>query len=249
MTGLREVTAFRAGVTRVLGLLMIVVSVALAAGCVLAFTNWLPANVARYEEYRAAERCPADSTPDAWWEDCLREIDLTIVDTVVRGGKGSEYRATVDSKRFHGRLDFGDPGPLLDTLQEGDKAVGTVWRGDIVALTKGRIRQKTSDEPRDEPQMIAAAGAGLGLLAVPGLVFGTPRRAAPPRPLHLEQVRQEAVLHQPGSHLRRGATRSVARRSLAARDAGDRGGRAGCGLLSPGHPEIRRGRRAMISVG
>ncbi|MEO3845974.1 hypothetical protein [Streptomyces sp. B22F1] len=182
MTGLREVTAFRAGVTRVLGLLMIVVSVALAAGCVLAFTNWLPANVARYEEYRAAERCPADSTPDAWWEDCLREIDLTIVDTVVRGGKGSEYRATVDSKRFHGRLDFGDPGPLLDTLQEGDKAVGTVWRGDIVALTKGRIRQKTSDEPRDEPQMIAAAGAGLGLLAVPGLVFGAARLVAPRRP-------------------------------------------------------------------
>ncbi|MHA4815414.1 hypothetical protein ACXZ65_13785 [Streptomyces aculeolatus] len=180
MTGLREVTAFRAGVTRVLGLLMIVVSVALAAGCVLAFTSWLPANVSRYEDYRTAERCPANSTPDEWREDCLREIDLNIVDTVVRGGKGGE--ATVDGERFHGKLDFGDPGPLLDTLQEGDKAVGTVWRGDIVALTKGRIRQKTSDEPRDEPQMIAAGGAGLGLLAVTGLVFGAARLVAPRRP-------------------------------------------------------------------
>ncbi|MEV6553192.1 hypothetical protein AB0M57_31485 [Streptomyces sp. NPDC051597] len=180
MTGQREMTAFRAAVTRLLGLVMITVSLALAAGCVLTFTDWLPANVTRYKAYRGAERCPADSTPERWWEDCLREIELNIVDTVVhRGGKGSEYRATVDSKRFHGKLDFGDPGPLLDTLEEGDKAVGTVWRGDIVALTKGRIRQKTSDEPRDEPQMIAAVGAGLGLLTVPGLVIGAARLVAP----------------------------------------------------------------------
>ncbi|MFI1680587.1 hypothetical protein [Streptomyces sp. NPDC020607] len=173
-------TAFRAGVTRGLGLLMIVGSVALATGCVLVFAKWLPADVARYEDYRAAQRCPAGSTPDAWWEDCLRTIELTIVDTVVKGGgRSSEYRATVDSTRFQGELDFGDPGPLLDTLQAGDQAIGTVWRGDVVTLTKDGVRQKTSDEPRHEPQMIAAAGAGLGLLAVLGLVFGTARLLAP----------------------------------------------------------------------
>ncbi|MGW0563681.1 hypothetical protein ACWDZ4_24500 [Streptomyces sp. NPDC003016] len=179
MTGLREVTAFRAGARRVLGLLMILVSVAPAAGCVLAFADWLPANVARYEEYRAAERCAADSTPDVWWEDCLRKVEFNIVDTVVdRGGRNSAYRATVDSERFQGELDFGDPGPLLETLQGGDKAVATVWRGDIVALAKDGVRQKTSDEPRDEPQMIAAGGAGLGLLTVLGLAFGAARLVA-----------------------------------------------------------------------
>ncbi|MFI7316792.1 hypothetical protein [Streptomyces venezuelae] len=166
--------------TRVLALLMIAVSLALAAGSVLVFTKWLPDNVARYEDYRATERCPSGTTPDAWWEDCLREVELTVVDTVVKsGGKSSEYTATVDGKRFHGELDFGDPGPLLRTLKAGDRAVGTVWRGDIVALTKDGVRQKTSHEPRDEPQMIAAAGAGLGLLAVLGLVFGTVRLLAP----------------------------------------------------------------------
>lgn len=176
-------TAFRAGVTRVLGLLMIVVSLALAAGCVLVFTKWLPNDVARYDDYRATHRCPAGSTPTAWWEDCLREVELTVVDTVVKtGGKSTEYRATVDGKRFQGELAFGDPGPLLNTLQAGDRTVGTVWRGDIVALTKDGVRQKTSDEPRDEPQMIAAVGVGLGLLAVLGLVFGTVRLLAPRHP-------------------------------------------------------------------
>ncbi|MEV8312379.1 hypothetical protein AB0P36_35115 [Streptomyces flavidovirens] len=101
---------------------------------------------------------------------------------VDRGGRNSEYRATVDSERFQGELGFGDPGPLLETLQVGDKAVATVWRGDIVALTKDGVRQKTSDEPRGEPQMIAAGGAGLGLLAVLGLVFGTARLVAPRNP-------------------------------------------------------------------
>ncbi|AYG78389.1 Long-chain-fatty-acid--AMP ligase FadD26 [Streptomyces hundungensis] len=121
--------------------------------------------------------------PDTWREDCLGEIELDVVNTVVHDrGRNREYRAIVDSKRFHGKQDFGDPGPLLDTLQKGDKAVDSVWRGDIVALTKGTIRQKTSDEPPDKPQMIAAAGAGLGLLAVFSLAFGAARLATPRRP-------------------------------------------------------------------
>lgn len=178
-----RVTAFRAGVTRVLGLLIVVASVAPAAGCAFVFTDWLPADVARYQEYRAAERCAAGSTPEAWWEDCLREIELDIVDTVVdRGGRNSDYRATVDSERFQGDLGFGDPGPLLETLQVGDRAVGSIWRGDIVALTEDGVRQQTAGEPRNEPQMIAAGGAGLGVLAVLGLVFGATRLVAPRDP-------------------------------------------------------------------
>ncbi|MEU8541937.1 hypothetical protein AB0C52_18435 [Streptomyces sp. NPDC048717] len=175
-------TAVRAGVRRVRGLLLIAVSLFLASGCVLAFTDWLPADVARYEEYHAAERCAAGSAPDAWRENCLRDVEFGVVDTVVeRGGKNSKYRATVDSARFQGELAFGDPGPLLDTLRAGDKVAGTVWRGDVVALTKDGVRQKTSDEPRDEPQMIAAGGASLGLFAMVCLVFGAVRLVAPHR--------------------------------------------------------------------
>ncbi|WP_282700500.1 hypothetical protein [Streptomyces sp. CC219B] len=159
---------------------MTLVSLALAAGCVFVLTDWLPADLARYKEYRAAEHCPTGSTPDAWWEDCLREIELSVVDTVVEDrARNSEYRATVESDRVRGDVHIGDPGPLLDTLRAGDTVVGTAWRGDIVALTKDGVRQKSINEPRDEPQMIAAAGAGLGLLALLGLTFGTARLASP----------------------------------------------------------------------
>ncbi|MEU7020296.1 hypothetical protein ABZ990_06510 [Streptomyces sp. NPDC046203] len=182
MTGRKEKTAVRAGMTRVGGLLLIVVSLVLAAGCALVFADRLPADVARYEAYRATERCAAGSEPDAWREDCLREVEFGVVGTVVeRGGKTGKYRATVDSERFQGEVSFTGPRPLLDTLRPGDEVVGTVWRGDIVALAKDGVRQTTDEEPRDDPQMIAAIGAGLGLFAVLVLAFGAIRLVAPRR--------------------------------------------------------------------
>ncbi|WP_228973204.1 hypothetical protein [Streptomyces sp. DH12] len=96
--------------------------------------------------------------------------------------RNSDYRAAVKSERFKGDLHFGSSGPLLEMLRAGDRAVATVWRGDIVALSQGGIRQGTSDEPRDEPQMTAAIGTELGLLALLGTVFGAARFAAPRDP-------------------------------------------------------------------
>ncbi|MEW5659986.1 hypothetical protein [Streptomyces cinereoruber] len=178
----RESTASRTVVPRLLGLLLVLVSVVPAAGCVLAFADWLPTGVARYEEYRTAERCAAAPAPGVWREDCLREVELDVVGTVVeRRARNSDYQATVSGERFRGELDFGDPGPLLNTLRAGDRVVATVWRGDVVALAKDGLRQKTSEEPRDEPQMTAAGGTGLGLLALTGLAFGAVRLVAPRR--------------------------------------------------------------------
>ncbi len=105
------------------------------------------------------------------------------MDTVIEHRtRNSDYRAAVKSERFKGDLHFGSSGPLLEMLRAGDRAVATVWRGDIVALSQGGIRQGTSDEPRDEPQMTAAIGTELGLLALLGTVFGAARFAAPRDP-------------------------------------------------------------------
>ncbi len=164
--------------TRFTGALLVVLSLISALTCRYVFATWLPSDVERYRDYLAAEPCPAHTTA-AEREDCLRAVPFTVVDTEVKSaGKSSKYEATLHGAPFwNGTVAFGNPGPLLEQLRPGDRVTGTVWRGDIVVVGKGSVRQSTSEEPRDEPQMAAAIGTFTGMLAVLGLGFGVRRLA------------------------------------------------------------------------
>jgi hypothetical protein len=166
---------------RLKGLLLIVVSVAAAAGCFLAFTSWMSAQTGRYEDYRAARACPAGEAARAW-EDCLRTVAFTVTDVEFRTtGRRGEQQATVVGTPFWDRVvDLGSPDPLLRELREGDRVTGTIWRGEIMALAKGDLRQNTPEEPRDEPQVPAIAGTLAGLLALLSFAFGAIRLAGRP---------------------------------------------------------------------
>ncbi|MFF2846711.1 hypothetical protein ACFVT5_10295 [Streptomyces sp. NPDC058001] len=144
------------------------------------FAVWLPADSREYRQYGGAESC-AERLPVEAWEDCLRTVSFTVDKTVVKdGGRNPVFEATVSGAPFwNGVVRFGDPGPLLTTLRPGDKVTGTVWRGDITVLSKGDLRQSSSDEPRDEPQMTAAIGTFAGLLAALGVGMGAVRTARP----------------------------------------------------------------------
>lgn len=67
------------------------------------------------------------------------------------------------------------------------RRTGTVWRGLVVEIAKGDLRQDSADAPRDEPQTIAAAGTFAGLLAAVALMFGGVRLV---RPRRLGRVRR-----------------------------------------------------------
>ncbi|MDF3298068.1 hypothetical protein [Streptomyces tropicalis] len=58
---------------------------------------------------------------------------------------------------------------------------GTLWRGGVVRIARGGVRQATSEEPRDEAQMTAAVGTASGLLAALTAVFGAVRLVRPRR--------------------------------------------------------------------
>lgn len=49
---------------------------------------------------------------------------------------------------------------------------GTVWRGAVVVIAEGDVRQESTGAPRDELQMTAAVGTLAGLLGALALVFG-----------------------------------------------------------------------------
>lgn len=64
------------------------------------------------------------------------------------------------------------PGPVLERLRPGERVTGTVWRGHVMVVARGSLRQSTSEEPRDDAQMTACLGTLAGLLAALGLGYG-----------------------------------------------------------------------------
>ncbi|MFG2790030.1 hypothetical protein [Streptomyces sp. NPDC048419] len=153
--------------------MLISVSLAAVLGCRAAFTTWLGQEIGRYREYTAAPSCPG-GLPEHAVEDCVRTVEFKVADVHARAGKKGGHTATVTGSPFwDGTVDFGDWDPLLTSLHKGDRVTGTVWRGSVMTLAEGDARQSSSDEPRDEPQMVAAAGTFGALIAVLTFVFGT----------------------------------------------------------------------------
>ncbi|MEW2285597.1 hypothetical protein [Streptomyces sp. NPDC047841] len=169
---------------RLTGAALIVLSLTAAALSYLAFTVWVPGQQERYEQYRAAEPCPAQASPRAAAAaDCLLTGQFTVTRTESTfTGKVTVYEATLREQGDASRqtiVRFSDSRPLFDTLHRGDEVTATGWRGDIVALSKDGVRQHTSDAPRDELSGNAALGVLLALLAAQSLVFGAVRLAKP----------------------------------------------------------------------
>ncbi|MGP2438856.1 hypothetical protein [Streptomyces sp. JW3] len=164
---------------RLTGAALIVLSVAAALACGYVFTTWLPADRARYREYRAAEVCP-DRTVVPAAEDCLRELAFTVEDAEDRPKhRTATLRGAAPFR--HVEVAFGDSEPVLADLGRGDRVTATVWRGVVVAVAERDARQESSDAPRAELQMHAAFGTFAGLGAALALAFGTVRLARPRR--------------------------------------------------------------------
>lgn len=151
------------------------VSLIPALFCYFLFAVQLQYDTGRHRDYTAARPCPADKTVQEW-ERCVRTVSFTVDEVQLKGEWGHRFTATVSGAPFwNGKLPFGDPGPLLEQLNSGDRVTGTVWRGDVMALAEGNVRQSTAEEPRDEAPISAGIGTYAGLVAALGLWFGAAR--------------------------------------------------------------------------
>ncbi len=153
------------GGPRLVGAALIMLSLIPALGCYLVFTAWLPSETKRYQDYAAAEPCPDRASAEAW-EDCLSTVSFTVESTKIKRGRSGSYQATLSGTLFwNGTVAFGDQGPLLERLRPADRVTATVWRGQVMTVSKGDVRQSTSEEPRNEPQMTVAIGTFLGAVS------------------------------------------------------------------------------------
>ncbi|MET9746499.1 MULTISPECIES: hypothetical protein [Streptomyces] len=162
------------------GVLLLLLSLAAAAACWLAFAWWLPSDSGRYQDYRAAGPCSSGAL-DRGDTDCLSTWQLTVEKTVDRtAGKESVHDATLTYRdSWRGTVHFNGSGPLLERLRPGDRVTATAWHGEIMTLAEDGVRQDTLEAPRDELQANAAVGVLAGLLAVQCLVFGAARLVRP----------------------------------------------------------------------
>ncbi|MBL3665739.1 hypothetical protein JL475_06940 [Streptomyces sp. M2CJ-2] len=134
----------------------------------------IPEDVARHRAYRAAVPC-SPATPYEKGEECLRAVDFRVVDVVtVTHAKGSDdHELTLaGSGRWDGTVRMRGEEPLFHRLERGDRVTGTVWRGEVVAVARGDVRQVTQNEPLYQPQLIAATSVYLGYLAALGALAG-----------------------------------------------------------------------------
>ncbi|MFG2531452.1 hypothetical protein [Streptomyces sp. NPDC048516] len=123
-----------------MGVLLILLSLIPAEFCYVAFAAWLPADRELYRDYQAAEPCPARATLQVA-SDCLTTWPFTVVKTVVKTGKNATYEATLkDEDSWRGVVSFGDPGPLLERLEPGDRVTAALWRRRIVVLSRDGVR-------------------------------------------------------------------------------------------------------------
>ena len=168
------------GRTRFTGVLLILLTAIPAVLCYLAFTARLPFDRENYREYRAAGPCPAHATAQVR-EDCLSTWQYTVVKTVIKNhGKTRSYEAILKNEgSWRGVAELEGERPLFERLKPGDQVAATVWRGDIVVLSRDGVEQNTADVPRGELQGDAAMGTLAALVAAQMLVFGAVRLARP----------------------------------------------------------------------
>jgi len=155
---------------RVGGALLVLLAVVPGVGAWLVFGVWMPGSSTRYDAYRGAGMCGGASAGD----DCLRTVTLKVdgITRSVRGGTQLTATTVSGPSSETYRTSLGDSGPVASALHKGDEITATAWRGDLMEVARGDLRQLTSDEPREEPQPQAALGTYGALLAALSLAYG-----------------------------------------------------------------------------
>ncbi|GHA05502.1 hypothetical protein GCM10010329_29930 [Streptomyces spiroverticillatus] len=164
--------------------LWLLLGLALAAVSMWLLAVSVPERYAADRAFRTAPVCPAAARTGA--ADCLRRVEFVVSDVRLgRGKRGASIRARLTSPET-GSLyaQFRNDGPVLDGQKDGDRVVGTLWRGDVVTIAAGGAEQPTVISP----SRLSEASLGLALATGPsGLLLAFAcglrmRRRAEPRP-------------------------------------------------------------------
>ncbi|MGW1073605.1 hypothetical protein [Streptomyces sp. NPDC002537] len=137
-----------------IGWLLVGVAAVVASVWLLAVET--PERAGRDHALKSAAACP--SPPRTAPADCLWAQEFTVSDVHLQKGRGDRTRATLTSPETGPwRTEYRNEGPLLEQLRDGDRVVGTIWRGNVVKIAAHDTEQVTDASPTD----LAEASLGL----------------------------------------------------------------------------------------
>ncbi|TDB88538.1 hypothetical protein [Actinomadura sp. 7K534] len=117
--------------------------------------------------YESAARCQAPPRAPA---DCRWTAEFTVSEvrlTYKRGESDRAYLTDADGDRW--KASFANRAPVLNTLDEGDRVTGTIWRGRLTEVAAEGASQRTHAAPADMRTRVLIGA----LILVPGGVLMT----------------------------------------------------------------------------
>lgn len=140
----------------------------------------VPERLADRRAFESAADCPTAPEAPA---DCQWKQEFTVSGIRLYRGKSSPITATLtDRGGNEWPTEYRNDGPLLERLGDGDRVVGTVWRGQVVKIATEGAEQVTRASPTDLSEAavsLAIACGPSGLLLVIACVWRLRRRSEP----------------------------------------------------------------------
>jgi hypothetical protein len=142
------------------GVAMMIISVRLSAVDV-------PEGLANTRAFESAADCPTVPKTPA---DCLWKQEFAVSGIRLSRGKRRPITATLtDHWGNEWPTEYRNDGPVLERLGDGDRVVGTIWRGQVVTIAARGTEQVTNANPTELAEsalIIAIACGSSGLLLV-----------------------------------------------------------------------------------
>lgn len=131
--------------------------VALAAGLLAAY---VPDGDRDLRAYASAGRCPSAPQRPA---DCRWTAEFTVSDIRLTSKRAeSDGAVLTDADGDAWETTYAKRGPVLGTLDKGDRVTGTVWRGRLTEISAGGRSQRTQAAPVDMRTRILIATLMFG---------------------------------------------------------------------------------------
>ncbi|MEU6036244.1 hypothetical protein ABZ801_12620 [Actinomadura sp. NPDC047616] len=161
----------------------LLVGVGLATLGIFFAVTQAPDGVRDLRAYEAAQRCPAAPSGPA---ECRWTKEFTVSGVRLTNKRGESDRVVLtDADGVRWETYYSSRVPLVDSLDEGDRVTGTIWRGRLTEIAADGESQRTHEAPanlRARFLILALITVPSGLLMAASCLWRLARRASDPTP-------------------------------------------------------------------
>ncbi|MFD5816993.1 hypothetical protein [Streptomyces sp. NPDC127038] len=143
----------------------------------------IPGRVAAETAFEGAKPCAGRAAARDDGANCLRTIRGTVLSArTVKSGRTEVLRVRLRPPvpaPADGAIDLDPRGDLAESVRPGRQVDVTTWRNDMIAVSRGEVRETLSGLPDEEPAVLTAVALAVVWSAALAFIgaFGAGRRA------------------------------------------------------------------------